>query len=228
MLQSLRNVAGFLDQHADQLQGVVQTGARQRLDTVITALETHASDQSGGTIGSKGATQKQRALRRALIRDHMTPIARIAAADLPRTPELEALRLPKGRPTSQKLAAAAHGMAEKAAVFAQVFTRAGLPDDFVAALIAAADAMIASISERESNRNAVRGATESLATKLAESRRVVHVLDAFVQSKLQSDDGLLASWNRAKRVLRVSGGRPASIETTPVPGTSSTPPAPTA
>jgi hypothetical protein len=108
-----------------------------------------------------------------------------------------------------------------------VFTRVGLPDDFVAQLNAASDAMIASVSDRESNRNVLRGATKSLAAKLGDGRRVVHILDAFVQSRLLGDDGLLASWNRAKRVLRVPGGQGVS-PTTPAPTPTSIPTTPAA
>ncbi len=216
MLQSLRNVAGFLDQHADRLPAVNQGGARQDLDAAIAELETHASDQSGSSLGSQGATQRHRTLRLALIRDHMLPIARIAAANLPHTPELQPLRMPAGRPTAQKLAAAAHGMAEVAAKFATVFTHAGLPDDFLAQLATASDAMIASLGERSKNRVVRRGATEGLTTKLRAGRRAVGVLDALVRSALAGDNVLIASWTTAKRIQRVGTSRP-SAPTTPAP-----------
>lgn len=218
MLQSLRNVAGFLDQQADRLPGVNQGGARQELDAAIAELEAHASDQSGSSIGSKSATQRHHMLRLALVRDHMLPIARIAAASLPHTPELQPLRMPAGRPTAQKLAAAAHGMAEAAAKYATVFTRAGLPGDFLAQLTTASDAMIASLGERSKNRVVRRGATEGLRTKLQAGRRAVGVLDALVRSAIAGDDVLLASWKTAKRVERVGTSRQ-SAATTPAPST---------
>jgi hypothetical protein len=216
MLQSLRNVAGFLDQHADRLPGVNQGGARQELDGAIAELEAHASNQSGSSLGSQGATQRHRTLRLALVRDHMLPIARIAAASLPHTPELQPLRMPAGRPSAQKLAAAAHGMAEAATNYATVFTRTGLPEDFLARLTAASDAMIASLGERSKNRVVRRGATEGLKTKLQAGRRVVGVLDALVRSALAGDDVLLASWKSAKRIQRVGTSRqPATPPATP-------------
>jgi hypothetical protein len=227
MLQSLRNVAAFLDEHAAALPGVVQSGARQRLTDAIAELTTHAADQTGSKFGVQGASQKQKALRRALLRDHMTPVARIAAADLPHTPELAPLRLPKGSPTSQKLAAAAFGMAEAAAPFASVFTAAGLPADFTAQLTAAADAMIAAISDGATNRNTGRGATTGLKAKLSTGRKVVRVLDAFVQSALKEDAALRSSWNGAKRVQRVGSGRPAKV-TVPTPAPTAAPTAGTA
>ena len=148
MLESLRSVATFLDAHADQLGDVVKTGARQKLTEPITALDLHASDQTGGALASQGATQKKASLRQALLRDHMAKIARIAAADLPNVPELQPLRMPRGKPTVEKLAAAASGMAKTAAPYAEVFISAGLPQDFIAHLTAATDAMTGAISER--------------------------------------------------------------------------------
>ena len=112
MLESLRSVETFLDAHADKLGDVVKTGARQKLTEAIAALDVHASDQTGGALASQGATQKKLSLRQALLRDHMAKIARIAAADLPNVPELEPLRMPRGKPTVEKLAALAAGMAQ--------------------------------------------------------------------------------------------------------------------
>ena len=216
MLQSLRNVEVFLDENATQLAGVVQSDVRQRLTGAITSLETHVSAQTEGTFGSKGATQKHKSLRRALIRDHMIPIARIAAADLPDTPELRPLRLPMSGVSVQRLAAAAHGMADAAQKYADTFTRATLPVDFAAQLSAAADAMIASIGDRTKSVLVRRGATEGLKNTLAGGRRIVRVLDALVRSRLQDQPSLLAAWESAKRVTQRPSRAAASEASTPV------------
>ena len=216
MLQSLRNVEVFLDQNATQLAGVVQSDVRQRLTAAITSLQAQVSAQSEGSFGSKGATQKYQALRRALVRDHMMPIARIAAADLPDTPELHPLRMPASGVSVQRLAAAAYGMADTAQKYADIFTRASLPADFAAQLTAAADAMIASIGDRTKSRIVQRGATEGLKNSLAAGRRIVGVLDALVRSRLQDQPSLVASWETAKRVTRVPGRAIADITPAPV------------
>jgi len=220
MLQSLRNVEAFLDQHADVLGNVVQSGTRQKLADAIAALSMHVSGQAGSNLASRGATQKHYARRQALIRDHMSHVARIAAADLPRTPELVPLRMPPQNLPAEKLAAAAYGMAEAAKPFVNVFTSAGLPADFIEQLVAAADAMTASIDDRAQNRSAQRGATTGLKAKLSAGRKIVHVLDAFVQTALKDDPTLLSAWNGAKRV-RVIPPTPAT--TLPAPAS----PAPT-
>lgn len=226
MLQSLRNVEVFLEQNAERLSGVVQSDVKQRLTDAVSALQANVSSQSDGTFGAKGATQKHQALRRALIRDHMLPIARIAAADLPDTPEVQPLKMPRTGVSVQRLAAAAYGMAETAARYPDTFMRATLPPDFAAQLTAAADRMIASIGDRTKSRLVLRGATQGLTTTLGAGRKVVGVLDALVRSRLHDDPRLLAAWDSAKRVKRVSSGR--SNATAPAPVTPTVPSAPTA
>src|SRR5207249_2899951 len=124
----------FLNDNADRLASVVQTGARKRLDDAIKTLDGHKTDQDGGTLTSRGLTRKQRSLRVELLRDHMSSIARIAKADLPNTPEFSALRMPAGKPTPERLAAAASGMSTVASNFPDVFISAGMPQDFIAQL----------------------------------------------------------------------------------------------
>lgn len=215
MLQSLRAVQGFLDEHAEQLAGVVQTGARKRLADAIAALDDHASTQTGSVLQARGLTQKQYALRATLLRDHMASIARIAQADLPATPEFHPLRMPRGRPTPERLAAAAAGMAQAAAPFADVFVRAGMPQDFVTQLTTAADDLVAAGAARTQTRGRGRGATLGLKQKLSEGRKVVAILDTFVRSALKDDPALLSNWNLVKRVRRQTGST--APEPTPTP-----------
>lgn len=205
-LQSLRAVRAFLDANAAALPTVVGSGARRRLDDLVTALDGHASAQSESALGALSATQKHRALRAALLRDHMAPIAKVAASELPASPELEPLRMPRGAPSAERLKALAAGMAAASEPHAAVFTAAGLPDDFIAQLNAAADAMLATVGERRQSRAQQVRATNGLKSLLSAGRRVVHVIDAMAKSALRDDPVLLAAWNRVKRVELVGGG----------------------
>ena len=83
----------------------------------------------------------------------MAPIARIAKVRLPDTPELAALRMPRGRPTILGLAAHAEGMAAAAAPFTDVFVAAGLPADFIVQLHTAVDAMLEPVNVRKQTRS---------------------------------------------------------------------------
>jgi len=140
-------------------------------------------------------------------------------------PELEPLRMPKGKPTVEKLASAAAGMAKTVEPYSDVFIAAGLPNDFIAQLNAATDAMTNTISERTSSRGRRSGATAGLKQKLSAGRRIVHALDAFVRSQLKNDPALLRDWNLVKRVPRPMG-RPAG-STTSAPPTPPPTPVPT-
>jgi hypothetical protein len=204
MLQSLRAVEEFLDTNAAALDDVVNTGARRKLATLITALDATVTEQAGSSVVSQGGTRRYHALRTALLRDHMAPIARMARADLPATPEVEALRMPKSNWSATRLAAAAHGMAVAAEPFRQRFVDAGLPADFVERLTEAADAMVQSLSDRAQHRGRLSGATKGLQSTLASGRKLVAVIDALVASKLADDPALLANWRKVKRVRRVA------------------------
>jgi hypothetical protein len=70
--------------------------------------------------------------------------------------------MPREKPTVEKLAAAASGMAKTAAPYAEVFISAGPPQDFIAQLTAATDAMAGAISERTSSPGRRRGPTVGL------------------------------------------------------------------
>jgi hypothetical protein len=224
MLESLRSVESFLDDNADKLATVVNTGTRQRLTAAIADLSTHVSDQTGSNLAAQGATQKKVALRQALLRDHMAPIARIATADIPNLPELSPLRMPRGKPTAEKLAGYAYGMGVAAAPYTDTFTKAGLPADFITQLNVAADAVVAIVANRTSSRGKRRGATDGLKAKLSEGRKVVHILDALVKSALKDDPALLGNWNLVKRVTKVAPNRtPAPTTPAPQPTPPSTP-----
>jgi hypothetical protein len=201
-LESLRAVELFLETHADRLGDVLTTGAYRRLTDTITALDAHAAEQTAGMFGSQVATRKKHSLRQALLRDHMLKIARIAKADLPSVPELHPLRMPRRRLSTARLAAAAAGMADLARPHADVFIAAGMPKDFLDQFVAAIDAMTDTIVERTNIRGRRAGATLGLKEQLSAGRRIVHVLDAFVQSQMKDDPSLIRNWNATKRVQR--------------------------
>jgi hypothetical protein len=111
-------------------------------------------------------------------------------------------------------------MARAATPYADMFTKAGLPTDFVAQLVSVADAIRASVDERSLSDNLRNGATEGLKSKLAAGRKIVHVLDAFVRTALKRDPAVLASWKAVAHV-RKAAVRPAPTVVpapTPAPG----------
>ena len=215
-LQSLRAVKGFLDQHDADLPGLRQTGTFTRLEEVIATLGAHVCNQTASHLDAEGLTQRRRELETVLRRDHMTIIVRIAKTDLPNTPEFRALRMPRGKPTPEKLAAAASGMAQVAARFSDTFIAAGLPVDFVDRLNAAADAMLDTLASRTLSQGKRRGATSGLKEKLSEGRKVVGILDAFVQTALHAKPSLLEDWNLVMRVPKTAT-RTSAADRTEIP-----------
>ena len=224
-LLSLDAVEAFFDANADRLAGVITTGARQKLRDARIDLSGHALAQSGNDFAEKVATQQHNELRAILKRDYMRPIARIAGADVPRTPATEPLRMPRGNVSTPRLVSAAKGMADAAVPFTAIFVDHGLPADFVARTNTAADALLASVTVRKTNRGQRGGATRGLKARLSAGRKLVRVLDAFVQTALKDDPALLANWNIIKRVNLVAR-RPQSTPATPAPTPAT--PAPTA
>jgi len=204
VLESLRAVDAFLTENAEPLGDVVHSGARRKLADALVDLDTHATDQVGSGLTAKGTTKRKEELQRKLRRRHMRPIARIARSELPATTALEPLKMPQGRPTPERLVAHAEGMAQAATPFADTFIEAGLPPDFIARLRTATGELRALVADRTQSRGKQRGATTGLKQKLSSARKLVHVLDAFVEAALESDEALLASWNVVKRVRRIA------------------------
>jgi hypothetical protein len=210
-LETLRDVQRFLDDHDAALPGVSLTSARRKLDEIVSTLDAHAATQVGAGIAAQMSTRVQTNLEILLRRDHMTPIARIARAELPSIPELSALRMPRGRPTLEKLAAHAYAMAEIAERHHDVFVAAGLPSDFADRLRGAAEEMRAARTTRTLRRGNRAAATAGLRLSLSAGRRIVGDLDAFVQMAAADNPSLRSSWLAVKRVVSPSRGLPGAI-----------------
>lgn len=146
ILLSLQNVQRYLCENATALGDVISAETRAEL------------------------VARQRVKRAALVRDHMALIARIAKHKLENAPELVALTMPRHRPTAERLAALANGMASAAEPFADVFVRAGCKPEFVQDLRAAADALLQTLHDGAHNRGMAREATSDLRIKLSRAQ----------------------------------------------------------
>lgn len=205
MLTALASTRCFLGDHAAALATVVSPAVQQRLDDAIAELASTATAQDLYTRDREGSFAVQEASRVALLRDHMTPIARIARLELSEMPELVKLSGSTARLSIQQLAAHADGMAEAARPHAQVFVDAGRQPDFIERLNGAADRMRAAAAAAAQSRVRIKGATSGFAQQLSHSRRLVHALDAFVKEAAGNDTAMIDSWNVAKHVVRTSG-----------------------
>ena len=98
------------------------------------------------------------------------------------------------------LVAAAQSMADAAQPYASVFTQNGLPDDFVAQLRGAADAVTESATGRELTKATTSGATSGMRAQETRVRTLLKLINALVVPKLGTDATLLSKWRAARAI----------------------------
>lgn len=199
-LDTLQSAQAFLQMNGAHVPGVAASGMARDLDAAIALLEWHAGNQASRNLVGQGITQRVAMLRETLLRDHMAHIAGLAKAKLPRTPELVALRMPGERIGDGALVSRATAMRAVAAPFSEVFVGAGLPADFLVQFSAAVDSLVASRELARQTMGQRAGATKGIQEAVREGRRVLRALNAFMETALNDDTTLLASW---KAVIRV-------------------------
>lgn len=217
LIEALRGIQAFLDQYAGVLGTIPGSGARKKLDAQVAELMARSAAQDSSRIASLNATQLQYERRVVVLRDHMTPIARIAAAEVEPGPDIHALTMPARGASTQQLYAAAMGMAEAAEPYAAMFVNAGLADDFIAQLRGAANDLLAPVDSRTLSRGVRKGATATMMVLSSRVRKTVRVLDALIQRELQDDTDLLAQWKSVKRPAAKAGKSRRATTATPRP-----------
>ena len=198
-----RRIQAFLDANDAALGTINKSGMRAELDAVVIGLGQSGTQQAAGRVNAIGETAKQRALRLGLRINHMQPIASVARAKLHSVPNFHAMTMPDPNVRVVSLIAHAHGMAEAAGPYEQVFVDAGLAPGFLAALTVAADAVKASIDTRATAAGQRSNATASLRALQNRARLVFRALNDFVVPLLLGDaakSGLLAQWRSARHV----------------------------
>ena len=191
----------------------------QVLDEVLRAMLAHSEEQDATTRLTLGETGRQRALRDALRKQHMLPIARIARRSFGVPGMDQKFRVPTERAAIESLLVAARGMAQAATQHADVFvSQAGLPSDFIDRLRAATEALAAVTPARVEGLRRRRTSRETIAKLLKRGVAVVDVLDAIVTPRLEPQPQLLEVWRSMKRPSEPGGGAVASVlpDITPV------------
>jgi len=220
----LRRVQEFLDAFAAKLFGVNAPTARKALDQLVEDMRANEAEQANNTFSAKSQTAAQKALRGKLVKDHMRPVALIAAAHLRDVPEFKALQVPKVGVKAAVLVQDANAMAEAAKPYQDVFIGNGRPATFVDDLVAAAAAVRASIDARGKSNTAKAAARDGLKATATRAHSVLRFLDAQVKSAAADDPKILGAWNSAKRIGK---GKVVPIEATLPPSTTSPAPTPT-
>ena len=199
LLETARNVQAFLDANTAVIGPTIAT-ARQNLDDAVTQLAAMAVTQQTSKTSSKGATSLQIKLRVSLRNNFMKPVATVASLFAADVPEIDALRMPKKQLSSAALVAAAQSMADAAEKYADTFVKNGLPQDFVAQLRTAADAVTSAITGRQTQVASTAGATSGLAQQESRLRSLLKLINALVVPKLGTDTVLLNQWKVARAI----------------------------
>jgi hypothetical protein len=230
-LLALRRIQGFLDNYAPALGTIPTSGVRLELDASVVTLTAHAVAQKTSKAKVIGATGKLKELRSDLMQGQMAPIATIAKAKIPGTPELAALQMPSKDIHSQALITAATAMGNTAAPYAATFTGQGLPADFLARLKNAAAALQSAIDGRSAVKTTGVAATTGAKSEVQLARAVIKQINAMVVPLLAGNPTLLSAWKNTKAITSKPGvplGSTQTITTTVPAAPTTATPAPTA
>jgi len=213
-LTTLIAARDFLDEYGHRVPGVLASDLPRRLADIITLTNAHVTAYEAHRLHADTLVRTQEVLRAALHDDHMTPIVRIARADVRHGDELRMLRMPAGRTTIDQLASAASAMAGIAARFTDTFVSSGMRVTFVEDLRAAIRALLDARAQCTRERSAQHAATLGIASAISQGRKVLHALDDLVATELHRDAALLTNWQtviaerRLGRPRRRRGKRP--------------------
>lgn len=207
-LIALNAARHFLREHAHLLLRVIESGALTRLDDLIDTLNQHSTSQVVHGMRFSSLTRTQQSLQADLRRNFMTPIARIARADLPPTPDFQVLRMPSGRVTSDQLARAAVAMARVAEQHADTFVAVGMQPGFIDRMLAMVESLQTLRSEALLERGKRHAATMGLDTETLDARRTLRALDSLIAVELRKNPSLFAKWTAMIAQPRL--GRPRS------------------
>lgn len=206
-LMALYAVDVFIDGHKAKLPKTSSSGARARLSRGLDELALYIRTQEAGALVTKQLTQAKKAKRTALVRDFMTPIARIAKLESSRVPELQPLKTPRGEPGVERLLGHAAGMLVVVSQHVELFVELGLPPTVVEDMLAAIDAVIGTITDRRNQIGQRAGATKGVGRMIVALNKQKAVLDSFVRSDLKDSPSLFASWKLIKRAEPLPGRR---------------------
>jgi hypothetical protein len=193
------HVQAFLDANA-ALIGTNILPARRNLNDAVTLLTTMATTQAVGVVAAKGATARQKALRATPRNNYMNAVTTVAKLLLADVPEIGTMEVEARNLNSTQLVATAHGMADAAGSYAAVFTQNGLPEDFIAQLCKAADAVTESVAGRQATQAITSGAVSGMRAQETRVRGLLKLINALVVPKLGMNAGLLARWKVVSRV----------------------------
>jgi hypothetical protein len=211
VLQTGREVQGFMDEHAELLGGYNNSEERGVLDAAVAALTAAATAQEFERTASKSLTVEKDKRRKELLDEHFLPIVAIARkltkSKGTRTAAIQKIRMPPRRISDLRLASKARGMANGAAPYKAEFVAQQMPPDFAAQARRAAAALDSAVAARDQSVNNHVKATRDAAHQASIIRSAVRVLNGMVDSRLHmlKRFDLRKAWRVVRRFPRKPG-----------------------
>jgi hypothetical protein len=214
ILDSFRRIQDFLDAHADQVAALKDSAGRKQLDDAVTQISAADNAQGTANLTMTGQISREKSLIDDLRVKHMRPIMVFARARLRGVPDFAALTKSPAKLQPKPLVRAARAMATAAAPYANTFQEGGLPNDTVAELNTAADALDTAITDRANTKVGRVKATNGIGEELKLGKEAVGMLSAVITRQFADDKTFLAAWRAARRVtLKIGGLRGATTGT---------------
>ena len=214
LLAELRRGQAFLDTDWNVFITVNSGGARMALNEVTVELAGQAQSQSRHRTGRTGERRSEHKLARALRRQHIRPIVKVAKLTMPGIAQLDALRVPPEGSNNTELVTAALAIGDVVAPHHAELVAAGLPGDFLDGLRTAADGLLGAIAVKGGHFRQQVGATGAIDKTVIKSRRVVTAVDALTRAAVAEDDPILKEWMNIVRAIRRATNRVTKSEVT--------------
>ena len=147
----------------------------------------------------------------------MMPIAKFALGRFPSDPKIGALNPSASKFQGARLVSAARTMAEAATPHAAQFAVANFPADFAQQLLAAADAVQASIDLRARMHSDRQNLTATVEQTLKLGRSAALMLEGAIGRLVPRSSPLYAEWQGVLRIRRTSARTQPPVPT-PTPG----------
>ena len=161
----------------------------------------------GGSAAIK-RSMDDRAKARATLRNCLETISQTAKGL-----KLAQFSMPRGR-SDQTLVSVGQLWAEHAEPLQQIFTDSGMPD-FIEKLNAAVGSLQGAIDDQTFSKGARLAAASAIEQTRGDALSALQRLDPIMNNLLRNNTPVLAVWQRARRVEKYSGVKPAAPETQP-------------
>lgn len=193
-----------------------------RLETLVNRADELSVQQRSGAVDEQLAIAQRAVVRRAMRRDQMNQLLRLANSVKKSHPELKGLfRMPRYGATNRDFLIAAQDMLVKVIAQKPLLDTLGLGETLVDDLTRAVAAYTTATEGAHAGRSSHVGASSELEEVVNDGVAVVGVLDSLNRPRFRDEPELLAAWISASNVR-------ARAKKTTAAGPAPTPPTPAA